>query len=140
MYYYEIDPTHKSYEDFIQNSEYWGVVCYYYDHSNLPKYCFVCDNPNYQLHHEDYAVLGKELKKGLFGNWVPQWKWIRKLVPLCGKCHKWVHIDEVGEKVPLRHEFLRERRVMLRKQYVRNQLRPTRFLPFLYRIGYRFFW
>jgi hypothetical protein len=139
MYWYDIDPTFKTYESFIQMSPYWQRVRREYAKSNLPKYCFVCDDPHYQLHHENYNVLGRELKKGILGRLYPDWFYIRQLIPICDLHHNMVHFDEDGEVIPKKEEFLKERRMQLRKEYLKSQLKPTTFLPAIMRLIYRIF-
>ena len=65
-----------SYQDYLK-SNHWKELRKQYRESSLPKYCLVCKNPNFQLHHRSYVRLGKEE--------------LLDLIPLCGKCHWKVH-------------------------------------------------
>lgn len=107
MYFSELG--FKSYNTFLE-SPYWRRVCDIYRRSSLLRQCWVCDERQYQLHHEDYSILGKELEKGN----------LKKLVPLCDKHHHLVHFDETGDKIPLKPWCLRERREALRKAYIKS--------------------
>jgi hypothetical protein len=127
MYYKDLG--FSSYDEYLQ-SQHWYLVNRAYDESTLPKYCYICDNPNYVLHHEGYDELGQELARGH----------LQHMVPLCQDCHEKVHFDEYGEKIPMKKEYLRERRMMLRRQYLLQTIRPTTILSTLYRLLYRLLW
>lgn len=118
-----------TYRDFL-SSQYWFDVNVAYDKSRHPKYCWICFDEDYQLHHEDYGIVGFEMVNGNLG----------KLIPVCDECHHDIHWDENNERVPIKEEFLRERRLMLRKKYIQDSLRPTRIIPFMREIVYRMLW
>ena len=96
--------------------------------NTFSKYCYVCDDPHYVVHHENYERLGDEDLK-------------RDVVALCQTHHTQVHFDEMGQRIPLDPGTLRTRRVALRKSHLKRQLRnPDRVWPTLGRLLYRLFW
>lgn len=121
---------YRDYDSFLAGPYWKRTWELYLGDNRTSKYCFICFSPNFQLHHENYNILGYEQENHNY----------RKLVPLCWKCHKLVHFDEDHEKVPLEYEFLHERRLILRGAYLRHNIRPTKIIPLLRELVYRVFW
>jgi hypothetical protein len=137
MYYKDIDPDSFDYQDF-GNSPYWrAVLDLYWSDDTLPKYCWICFSfKNIQLHHEDYNALGHELERGNLRKFILSCK----IVPVCLDCHHMLTFDDLGNKFALRPSVLRERRIQLRRDYIRKNLRPTTMLYFTKQFIYRLLW
>jgi len=67
---------YSDYQSYLR-SEHWSQKKRQYLSSNSPKYCLICGNSQYDLHHLTYERLGNELISDLF--------------PLCRRCHRILH-------------------------------------------------
>lgn len=96
----------------------------------LSRYCFVCDCTGYlDLHHEGYeSVPNEKFLIDLF--------WLCDSRCKCGnKCHK--KVGFVGRRAIYDRWVLKRRRLYFRRLYVRQHLRPSTLLWFIYRFFYR---